>query len=344
MNEWPDWWEGAIRELLGEVEAGEFFQLTRLEGGANNRVYRLETTSETFLLKWFHTDVEQDRNRLQHEWEFTRFLWDQGVKQLPRPLAVHREHRLGLWEYIHGRRLETREVTVAGVQAAGDFLRDVNQHREEDAAWELPEASEGCFVLRDHLQLVEGRVQRLEAELAKGAGHLPAEALTFMQEQLRPTWDSIQQRVSDEALLGGVSRYEELSPSQRVLSPSDFGFHNALREPTGNLRFIDFEYAGWDDPAKLVGDFFCQVAVPVSIDHRDFFVESIEEWLQDPLFRPRMEILFPVYQLKWCCIVLNEFLPADLARREFSGSRPSLQERRRNQLQKARELWEKIEL
>ena len=42
--------------------------------------------------------------------------------------------------------------------------------------------------------------------------------------------------------------------AQRALSPSDFGLHNALRGQDGQLRFVDFEYFGWDDPVKLVSD------------------------------------------------------------------------------------------
>src|SRR5258708_29751946 len=41
-----------------------------------------------------------------------------------------------------------------------------------------------------------------------------------------------------------------------------FGFHNALLRPSQELCFLDFEYAGHDDPAKMVGDFFSQPAIP----------------------------------------------------------------------------------
>ena len=54
----------------------------------------------------------------------------------------------------------------------------------------------------------------------------------------------------------------ELAPQHRCLSPSDFGFHNALlrgRPGVPGARdwvFLDFEYFGWDDPAKTV-PIFC---------------------------------------------------------------------------------------
>ena len=41
------------------------------------------------------------------------------------------------------------------------------------------------------------------------------------------------------------------------MSPSDFGFHNVIKKDDF-LYFIDFEYAGLDDPVKLICDFYCQ--------------------------------------------------------------------------------------
>ena len=46
-----------------------------------------------------------------------------------------------------------------------------------------------------------------------------------------------------------------LPKSERCLSPSDFGFHNAICDVNGVYHFVDFEYFGWDDPAKMICDF-----------------------------------------------------------------------------------------
>jgi hypothetical protein len=53
----------------------------------------------------------------------------------------------------------------------------------------------------------------------------------------------------------GLDFDAELAEEMRTLSPSDFGFHNAIRKTDGTLCFIDFEYFGWDDPVKLTADF-----------------------------------------------------------------------------------------
>jgi hypothetical protein len=123
----------------------------------------------------------------------------------------------------------------------------------------------------------------------------------------------------------------------RVLSPSDFGFHNALKDEAGKLWFFDFEYAGWDDPAKLLCDFFCQPQVPVSIEHADRFLETLQMAVGDEDLPARYKMLLPLHAAKWACILLNEFLKPDAERRRFAG----LQDRRVAQLEKARAMLAK---
>jgi hypothetical protein len=111
-----------------------------------------------------------------------------------------------------------------------------------------------------------------------------------------------------------------LEQAERRISPSDFGFHNAILGPDQRLRFIDFEYAGWDDPAKTACDFLCQVQVPVPSELAHKFLEPLIADDSAPQARAdRIAVLLPVYRLKWCCIVLGRILPATSARREFSG-------------------------
>ncbi|MEI6503369.1 MAG: hypothetical protein WCP21_20340 [Armatimonadota bacterium] len=163
------------------------------------------------------------------------------------------------------------------------------------------------------------------------------EALTFVREDLLPLAAGVLGTV--HAQWGEVT----LRDTDRRVSPSDFGFHNALREADGRLRFIDFEYAGWDDPAKVVCDFFCQPAAPVPVEHWDHFAAAVAEDLGDPpAHLARFAALLQVYRLKWCCILLNDFLPSGSARRAFASGAPVTAEQQAAQLGKARELLGKV--
>jgi hypothetical protein len=130
-----------------------------------------------------------------------------------------------------------------------------------------------------------------------------------------------------------------LALEDRCISPSDFGFHNALATPSGMVVFLDFEYAGWDDPAKMVSDFFSQPAVPVPVGYFDHFLASALAFSQNAeMLAVRTRILLPVFRMKWCCIVMNDFLPAALRRRKFANPSADEAGRKRAQLDKAQRL------
>src|SRR5436190_18977344 len=135
-----------------------------------------------------------------------------------------------------------------------------------------------------------------------------------------------------------------LRSAERRVSPSDFGFHNALVRPRGGLCFIDFEYAGWDDPAKMVCDFFHQPAVRVPTGFLAPVVQAALEGLPEPeRHRERIRLLMPVYALKWCCIVLNEFLATGRRRRSFARESGGTEARKVRQLALSKSLLERIE-
>jgi hypothetical protein len=170
-----------------------------------------------------------------------------------------------------------------------------------------------------------------------------ADAASFIAELAR-FWHQLESSVIEVAQTEAIEIDLPLPSEDRCLSPSDFGFHNAIRSEAEGIRFIDFEYAGWDDPAKMVGDFFAQLAVPVPVSFFDEFVESaLSAFANRVALRRRAELLRPVYQIKWCCIALNVFLPVHVARRKFAN--PDLDERsmKRVQLAKAKSLFQSMD-
>jgi hypothetical protein len=53
--------------------------------------------------------------------------------------------------------------------------------------------------------------------------------------------------------------------------------------------------------------------------------------------------LLPAYRMKWCCILLNEFLPVGGARRKFASEECDPEERKADQLKKAKAALEGID-
>jgi hypothetical protein len=51
----------------------------------------------------------------------------------------------------------------------------------------------------------------------------------------------------------------------------------------------------------------------------------------------------PVYQIKWCCIALNVFLPTHMSRRKFSNPLIDISKLQNDQLLKAKSLLSTLE-
>jgi hypothetical protein len=200
------------------------------------------------------------------------------------------------------------DVTLESVALAAAFAAGLVA-LSRDGGDHLPAAAEACFSVAEHLDLIAGRVERLRREASD------ERCLELVSSRLVPTWEAVR----ESAESGAPAPDAELTRDERCVSPSDFGFHNAIVEEHGALRFIDFEYAGWDDPAKLVCDFFCQPAVPVPEQHLAAFAAPVLGGLPDPgAAEARARLLLPCYRVKWVCIMLNEFLPAGSSRRAFA--------------------------
>ena len=229
-------------------------------------------------------------------------------------LAKDADEDAALYSFVPGRKLVAGELEARHIDAAADFILAVNARRHGG----LDPASDACFSISDHLQLVERRLLRL-ATLDPQAPHA-ADARRLVFLNLRPTWDAVRDRTVREAFSLGLDLHRSLPEAECCLSPSDFGFHNALAADDG-LVFLDFEYAGRDDPAKLVVDFFCQPEVPVPAEYRERFTARLANGLPlDPAALARCQFLADAARVKWACILLNDFLPDGAARRAFADA------------------------
>ena len=310
-NDFP--WKDYLAQLIGEpVQEGS---IERVLGGGNNKAFRYKCEGHDYFVKCYFRNPDDPRNRGQTEFNWSKVLWDLGEKSIPQPFGFFEKdsNQFGFFQFCEGEKVSRVSASSGDlVSAALDFILRINQYRDSPEVLKLPDASESCFTMKTHFEVVSRRVLRLQEAVREDESELHLKAKTFISDRIVPMW----QRV--------VARSEPLSSLPlpfhfRILSPSDFGFHNLLARSDGTLLFFDFEYAGWDDPAKLFCDFFSQVAVPIPFDHRELFKSKIAG-LVDEEFEERIKILFPLYQLKWVCILLNYFATTDAGRKKFAHS------------------------
>ena len=311
------------------------FELHPMTGGINNRIFLVRCNDLVIaVLKQYYHHEDNLRDRLSSDYGFSQFLWNHGIRKIPLPLASDPPHHLALFSYIDGKKIVPSEITTQYIDQVLDFYFAINSFRASEDARLLPKASEARFSLAEHIRLTENRVWNLKN--VKGRTETDKRAVQFIRDELLPTWEQVKYAACLKAEEGGLVLDEEIPDGDMRLSPSDFGFHNALVDKDKTLIFMDFEYAGWDDPAKTVCDLFCQPEIPIPRRFHSYIAEKIVKDLGNPEMQgKRMEILLPVYEIKWCCIVLNEFLPRGRSRRTFMKKMLNPEVKKDEQLQKA---------
>lgn len=288
---------------------------SRLAHGGNNRTYKVCTDHGNFLLKIYFRHPEDKRDRLAAECGFVRFCAEHGVTEVPLPVADDAETGAAIFSWIEGRSLVGSRPEARHLLAAADFLGKLARLSACPEANALPLAAEACRSRKEHLDNVRRRIQRLQSSLAIRTDAEGREVAHFVRDALAPRLEQAASAV--RRAFGGEWLARPLKAEEQILSPSDFGFHNALDTGKG-LVFVDFEYAGWDDPLKTICDFVCQPAVPVDEDCLPLLASAVKSSIIPPRLLDAAMIFLPVYRVKWCCIMLNVFCDVDEQRRAFA--------------------------
>lgn len=292
----------------------QIHQLHQLGGGRNSRVYRVDCRDGFSCIAKHYFGGERDR--LGVEFGSLQFLWNNGIRAIPEPLRKDAGAEVAAYEYISGKPVFSTDICDSDILAAIKFLKRLAELRRAAVTENLPDAAEAYFSFDGLTANIEVRLQRFAMAEAP-APHLQA-LRHFLGKRFLPEWRRLQKKAA--AQLSGLLGHEVLPAASRILSPSDFGFHNAIRRANGNLTFVDFEYFGWDDPAKTASDFLLHPGMQLSVAQKRFFLSHfLQAFSGIDRLAERIRVLLPVFGLKWCLILLNEFLPIAMSRRLFAG-------------------------
>ena len=287
----------------------EFLQI---KAGRNSKVWKITSRNKVWILKEYYISPEDSRDRLWTEYYFLEFLNNQGIRNIPKPLACDHEKKFGLYSFLP--RESVFNISTEYVQQVADFIYSINLLKKKAANQKINIGSEACFSFNDHIQVISDRLKTL-LQIEEEASE-DEQAKKFVREKLLPTFHNLEKSLRNRLSLEFLE--SKLDLSERILSPSDLGFHNVLVD-NKSLYFLDFEYAGWDDPAKLICDFYCQPELPVTFEQAETFRILLGKALKLTDSNQRAIELLPFYRLKWCCIILNEFRQNDRNRRKHSG-------------------------
>lgn len=317
----------AIEALLG----GRPDAARRVGNGRNGRVYRVRRGADEFAAKLYFGPTADGRSRVDVEFSALKFLRTLGLTCVPEPLKADPARRAALYSFAGGEPVEASAVTARDVSELLAFVRELRRCAAAPEATSQPTAAEAFFTASGLIGNVRARLSVLQTQ--NGSGPVYEDFRRFLAQSFVPA-------LEDFAAKAEAAGLGELDGSRRILSPSDFGFHNVLRAPDGRLTFVDFEYFGWDDPAKTWSDARLHPRMRLAPERRRELLDGLAEiFSSDSRWARRVEALYPLFALKWCMILLNEFRPDQIERRRYVDRDPQkIDAIQRQQLDAARAL------
>jgi len=298
-------WDQLGSTLLGEWSSDEYLVLLHecgftnvktvfsLKSGGNARTNRFETHNKNFVLKIYPSDCVHDR--LKSEYDGLNILFRNGITEVPKPISCDKKLLVAVYDWVDG--FSVNDPQKTDIQNCADFIIKLQNLRNKKEFEKFPKASAACLSGKDIVSQIKSRQDKLLV-----IGH--EQLCEYLDREFRPLFERILRRA--QGLWPEKEFSTELNREDQILSPSDFGFHNALKKPDGNLVFLDFEYFGWDDPVKLLSDFSFHPGMNLSREAQSWWFDYILRNVGMNL-KMRLQAAWPLYGLCWSLILLNEF-------------------------------------
>ncbi len=278
-------------------------EISTLNQGRNSSLFKVNTANNKYALKIYPENFVNNRNRLKSELDFLIFLKKNKFTTVPKPIIWDKENKWLLLSWINGEKILS--PTKKHCKLLINFLQDIQIYKNSALANNISNASEACFQLEEHVNHINFRVDFLLDNLRKSSN--------LNKNILDAIISFIEKLYKELKIIEGkeIIKINTQIIVEKVLSPSDVGFHNTLIDDNV-MKFIDFEYAGWDDPTKMISDLILQPDYNIPIENIKVLNGFINgDFLPDD-FKLRIPIMLKLYRIKWILIMLNPLLKEEI--------------------------------
>ena len=288
-----------------------------IESGKNNLVIKIYYKKKIYIYKKY---LKNEGNGIKYsrydsETSFLNLLKKKKIKNLPTIIATNSSTQVNVFNYIEGRKIN--KITKKDILQCVFFIRKINQDIFKNKFINFKRATEACLSIDNHIKTAERRISML-SKFSKNHG-VYKKASFFVSNTLSKKLNEIKENIFKSLTKRETAK--KLNKRDLILSPSDFGFHNVIKK-NKKLFFFDFEYAGMDDPVKLISDFICQPDYQLSKNQSSFFYKSILKiFPKKHKIEKRLKAVIYIHRIKWCCVILSEVLSKKyFERRKFARS------------------------
>lgn len=292
-NSFSNNWSDIYRNFKTKIDINN--KLT----GKNNKCF-IVSEKKIFVKKFYNTNNDDDR--FKREIKFVKFLEKNKVNLTPK--IIEYDENIIKYRLINGKIISNKDANNKKyLKKAFKFFKKINHLNFEKENFKY--AKGFCSNSDCYENEISNKIKILEKN---GYSALSIKIIKDKFNKLKK--------------LNYFKNNYKFTTEDRSLSPCDFTFNNILN---GKItKFIDFEYSGIDDVAKLYAIFFLQPDHHIKIET---FKKNINQLIlkkfDNDRFKKNLIYLLPICYLRWSLIMLNDFLKEDSKRRNFSNPKYS---------------------
>ena len=297
-----------IEPLINEINNRtgiELYKWSEIKNkGVNNKVWIVTCKrGKNYALKQYKPKQKRsDFDRFLAETTFLRHCKCQHINNVPELIYGSSVKRFNLQSWIKGEK--PAELTASDIDQIVHFIKSINRNKEcyrSNKFKPAPDSISKKITAADRLQerLLETKknIQKFDSMITKSSKYwLEKILIRSCQAEINSFNKSREE----------INRHD-INKENIILSPSDVGLHNTIREQS-ELKFIDFEYSGLDDIAKLTADWIIHPEFSFDKELERHFIEGIDReivlkdrsWIAKYLSIKKLSIL------KWCLIVVKQ--------------------------------------
>lgn len=293
-------------------------EVETLKRDGNNQIYQVSSGQQTkVVLKRYYQSSTDNRNRAQVEFGTLFLLNQHQFKQVPKAIYKHQGDAFAFYQCLDGSvpNSSCHEKQVHLAKEISAFVQQLKRFHDSNNMSEQPLAADARQSFKDYFSKID---QRLSTIIAGCRDEPRLNAVKqFAIHRLLPFKAKLFSHVKGKIASLALSEAAEFSVVSQTLNPSDLGPHNMIESDAGQLFFIDFEYFGLDDPAKMLADLFHHAQEKLSHQACWFIYQNyIKEY---PDIEIRFAIVNDLIAFEWLLIMLNVANPDALQRRLFAN-------------------------
>jgi thiamine kinase-like enzyme len=300
---------GALFAILKADHGHTAVSAEPLVGGRNNALYRIRLADDTSLVaKRYFRD---DRRRLEREYDTLCTVREWGFTDVPFPVARIDSLNIGVYSFVEGRKIAAAELSDDQLLAIAAHLAKLHGFSKTDASRSHPDAVMPAFSFADVYGLID---ERMRPYLAADGAPLDARIARFLAEtrvvpHIRDLLSDFRRRVGDRF-------HRRIDPEHICLSYGDFGAHNMLWGPDGDMVVLDLEYGGWDHPLRPIANTLAHEGMIDLPAHRKRFWADAYLRLTPlaAVVTDELEDYWELARIEWVMLLMTSLLPERIAR------------------------------